>query len=85
MWKKEKLEYGDTLRLQHERLGHKNIKYVHNILEKHDKKITDNKNHFFCDSCVIGKQHKQTFKSSKTRYPDGSKSRKDYVKNEKYK
>jgi len=55
-----------TLQLWHERLSsHRNVKYVHNILEKHIK-VSDNKNHFFCDACVIGKQHKQTFKSSTT-------------------
>lgn len=56
----------DTLQLWHERLSHQNIKYVNNILEKHNIKVSDNKNHFFCDACIIGKQHKQTFKSSTT-------------------
>jgi len=56
----------DTLQLWHERLSHQNVKYVHNILEKHDIKVSDNKNHFFCDVCIIGKQYKQIFKASTT-------------------
>jgi len=45
----------DTLQLWHERLSHQNIKYVNNILEKPSIKVSDNKNHFFCDACIIGK------------------------------
>lgn len=56
----------DTFQLWHERLSHQNIKYVNNILEKLNIKVSDNTNHFFCDACLIGKQHKQTFKSNTT-------------------
>jgi transposase InsO family protein len=45
---------------------HQNIKHVNNILEKHNIKVSDNQNNFFCDAYIIGKQHKQTFKSSTT-------------------
>jgi len=56
----------DTLQLWHVRLGHQNIQYVTNCLEKHNITISDKDNKFFCDSCMLVKQHKLSFKSSTT-------------------
>lgn len=50
--------------LWHERLSHQNTKYVnYNILKTHNIKLKDNGNQSFIGSCVIGNQHKETFKS----------------------
>ena len=56
----------DSLRLWHERLGHQNIQYVINCLKNHNITISDKDNTFFCDSCMLGKQHKFSFKPSTT-------------------
>lgn len=57
----------DSLQIWHERLAHQNIQYVINCLEKHNINVSDKSNTFFCDSCMLGKQHRLSFKSSMTK------------------
>lgn len=55
------------LRQWHERLGHVNVKYLREMIEKDlikGVKITDMKD-FFCEGCQYGKQHKLPFSSNK--------------------
>lgn len=55
-----------TLREWHEKLAHQNIKHVKSFLAANNIKISNENatNNFFCKDCVIGKQHRASYKSS---------------------
>lgn len=57
----------DNLKLWHERCGHVNVKYLKEMVNKDlitGVKFSDVEN-FFCESCLMGKQHKLPFKKNK--------------------
>lgn len=61
------LSVSDNLKLWHERCGHVNVKYIKQMVDKDlvkGIKFSDVEN-FFCESCVMGKQHKLPFKKNK--------------------
>lgn len=53
----------ENMKLWHDRLGHQNIVQVQQILDQMGIACPKMKN-FFCDACVIGKQHRLPFKRS---------------------
>lgn len=55
-----------TLMDWHEKLAHQNIRHVKSFLKLNDIKIAKDcsDTDFFCDACVLGKQHRSTFKPS---------------------
>lgn len=54
-----------VLQMWHERLGHQNINRVKGILKKLNVKYP-NQTDFFCESCVLGKHHRQPFNRTGT-------------------
>ena len=49
----------ETLQVRHERLGHQNKHHVMRVFKQHDINVDANKE--FCDSCALGKAHRQSF------------------------
>ncbi len=52
-----------SLKVWHERLGHQNVGYVKSFLRQMNISF-DNVDNFFCEACVIGKQHRLPFPKS---------------------
>lgn len=52
-----------SLKIWHERLSHQNIGYVKRFLRKMNISYED-VNNFFCEACVMGKQHRLPFPKS---------------------
>lgn len=50
----------------HERLGHQNIAHVRNVLKRYEVPFIDEEN-FFCEACVMGKQHRLSHSLSSSR------------------
>ena len=55
----------DTLQLYHERLGHQNKRHVQKVLRQ--REIAVEVDGEFCEGCVFGKQHRQSFGERKDR------------------
>lgn len=55
----------DTLQLWHERLCHQNKTHVREILKQQGIKVKVDEE--FCDGCVYGKQHRESFSYRKNR------------------
>lgn len=53
-----------SLDLWHQRMSHQNIIHLKKFLKQANIKFTDNCDDFFCESCVIGKQHRSSFPTS---------------------
>jgi hypothetical protein len=49
----------ETLQVWHERLGHQNKRHVMKVLKQHGINVEANEE--FCDSCALGKAHRQSF------------------------
>lgn len=52
----------DSLQLWHERLGHQHVAHVKKQLKRSNIKFIDM--HFVCEACILGKQHRNSFKKS---------------------
>lgn len=50
----------------HEKMAHQNIKQVERVLKINDVRVVQNSN-FFCESCILSKQIRKSFKSSNTK------------------
>lgn len=54
---------GNTLKQWHEKLGHQNLAHVRNFLKRNNIKCEEE--NFTCEACLMGKQHRESFKSSR--------------------
>lgn len=55
-----------TMKQWHERLGHVNVNILREMITKNQiTRIEDTKD-FFCEACVLGKQHRNPFKNSES-------------------
>lgn len=57
----------DTLEQWHIRLCHQNVQYVMKYLSRMQIPFVEPKNDFFCEACIYGKQHRESFTTSKTK------------------
>ncbi|KAF2897953.1 hypothetical protein ILUMI_08222, partial [Ignelater luminosus] len=55
----------DTVQLWHERLCHQNKRHVTKILKKYEIEVQEEEE--FCENCVYGKQHRNSFNERKNR------------------
>ncbi|CAI6369917.1 unnamed protein product [Macrosiphum euphorbiae] len=55
-----------TLEHWHKILCHQNVKHVREYLKHNEIQFTDIQGQLFCEPCIYGKQHKETFTQSET-------------------